>query len=302
MVTSKVNIKYGTFPNEVTVPVVIVKMQDDLKSQYPFHQACPDCAIEGDIGDEVSRYSAVGRMAYCKNPSCKNHKEFPKELDVLRTIDYKTVFPKEQVEACKSDQSKSLQILGRKAKDFPRNRIMGCYYVVPNLKEDGAEDRLSYLVGGLKASDSALVVSSNRTGSEKMGMLAIEGDNIVLFDIALDEQIRPLKEQFKLDASEETAKLGKDWIDAIPEFDFSTMESQTNKNYERLLDGEEFTPEIAVKQIKKSAKDMFLSKGEVETTHTLELEQAETLRTPDPPKEKPKKKTGKNERFGLKRQ
>ena len=56
-------------------------------------------------------------------------------------------------------------MLGTKTKNVPRNRIMGCYYVVPNLKEEGAEDRLSFLVGGLKESDSSLVVSSNRTGS-----------------------------------------------------------------------------------------------------------------------------------------
>ena len=258
MVTTKVNIKYGQFPNEVTVPVVVVKMQDDLKSQFPFHQACPDCATDDG-------YSAVGRMAYCKNPSCGNHKEFPKESDTLRTIDYKTAYPKEQVEACKSDQSKSLQILGTKSKDFPRNRIMGCYYVTPNLKEDGAEDRLSYLVGGLSLSESALVVSSNRTGSEKMGMLAIEDGNLVLFDIALDEQIRPLKEQFKLDESVETAEAGKDWIDSIPEFDFATMESQTNKNYDSLISGEEIAVEVKVEKVKKTAKDMFLSKGKVKT-------------------------------------
>ena len=33
--------------------------------------------------------------------------------------------------------------------------------------------------------------------------------NLVLFDVALDEQIRPLKEQFKLDESVETAEAGK---------------------------------------------------------------------------------------------
>ena len=256
MVTTKVNIKYGQFPNEVTVPVVVVKMQDDLKAAYPFKTACPDCATD-------ESYSALGRLTICKNPNCDNHNGFTGEE--LKTIDYKTAWKKEQVEACKSDQSKSLQILGTKSKDFPRNRIMGCYYVTPNLKEDGAEERLSYLVGGLSLSESALVVSSNRTGSEKMGMLAIEDGNLVLFDIALDEQIRPLKEQFKLDESVETAEAGKDWIDSIPEFDFSTMESQTNKNYAKLINGEEIAVEVKVEKVKKTAKDMFMSKGKVKT-------------------------------------
>ena len=256
MVTSKVNIKYGQFPNEVTVPVVVVKMQDDLKSAYPFKTACPDCATD-------ESYSALGRLTICKNPNCDNHNGFTGEE--LKTIDYKTAWKKEKVEACKSAQTKALQVLGTKSKDFPRHRIMGCYYVVPNLKEDGAEDRMSYLVGGLNSSESALVVSSNRTGSEKMGMLAIEDGNLVLFDIALDEQIRPMKEQFKLDTSEETIQLGKEWIDSIPEFDFATMESQTNKNYAKLINGEEIAVEVKEKTVKKSAKDMFVSKGKVKT-------------------------------------
>ena len=285
MVTTKVNIKYGQFPNEVTVPVVVVKMQDDLKSQFPFHQACPDCATD-------EGYSAVGRMAYCKNSNCGNHKEFPKESDTLRTIDYKTAYPKEQVESCKSDQSKSLQVLGRKPKNFPRHRIMGCYYVVPNLKEDGAEDRMSYLVGGLNSSESALVVSSNRTGSEKMGVLAIEDGNLVLFDVALDEQIRPLKEQFKLDESLETAEAGKAWIETIPEFDFATVKSITNENYEKLIAGEEFIPEIGEKKVKQSAKDMFGLKTTA-NVKTEKVDVAESLRTPDPPKAKAKPKSQK---------
>ena len=265
MVTTKVNIKYGTFPNEVSVPVVIVKMQDDLKSQYPFHQACSEC--KGD------KYSAVGRKAYCKNPSCKYHDEFPKEADTLRTIDYETAYPKEQVASCKTEQSKALQVLGTKTKNFPRNRIMGCYYVVPNLKEEGAEDRLSFLVGGLKESDSSLVVSSNRTGSEKMGMLAIENGQIVLFDIALDEQIRPMKEQFTLDESKETAEVGKAWIDSIPEFDFATMESLTNKNYNALVSGEEIVIEAKAKKVKTSAKDMFQALSNTGTTKTNKAEE-----------------------------
>jgi hypothetical protein len=275
MVTTKVDIKYGKFPNEVTVPVVVVKMQDDLKAQYPFKTACPDCATD-------ESYSALGRLTICKNTDCDNHKGF--KGTELKTLDYKTAWTKQQVEDCKSDQTKALQVLGTKPKDFSRHRIMGCYYVVPNLKEDGAEDRMSYLVGGLKASKSALVVSSNRTGSEKMGMLAIEDGNLVLFDIALDEQLRPLKEQFTLDTSKETEKLGKDWIDSIPEFDFSTMESQTNKNYGALISGEEIAVEVKVEKVKKTAKDMFASKGKVETDKV-----AESLRTPDPPKAKAKK-------------
>ena len=287
MVTTKVNIKYGQFPNEVTVPVVVVKMQDDLKSQFPFHQACPDCATDDG-------YSAVGRMAYCKNSNCGNHKEFPKESDTLRTIDYKTAYPKEQVEACKSDQSKSLQVLGRKSKNFPRNRIMGCYYVTPNMKEEGAEDRLSYLVGGLSLSESALVVSSNRTGSEKMGVLAVEDGNLVLFDVALDEQIRPLKEQFKLDESLETAEAGKAWIENIPEFDFATVKSVTNENYEKLIAGEEFIPEIGEKKVKQSAKEMFGLKTTADVKTDKVEDVAESLRTPDPPKAKAKPKTKKS--------
>jgi len=265
MVTTKVNIKYGTFPNEVSVPVVIVKMQDDLKSQYPFHQACPECKGE--------KYSAVGRKAYCKNPNCTYHADFPKEADTLRTIDYETAYPKEQVDSCKVDQSKALQILGKKTKDFPRNRIMGCYYVAPNLKEDGAEDRLSFLVGGLSLSESALVVSSNRTGSEKMGVLAIENGQLVLFDIALDEQIRPMKEQFTLDESKETAEVGKAWIDSIPEFDFATMESVTNKNYNALISGEEIVVEAKAKQVKTSAKEMFQALSKTGTTKTDKAEE-----------------------------
>ena len=265
MVTTKVNIKYGTFPNEVSVPVVIVKMQDDLKSQYPFHQACSECKGE--------KYSAVGRKAYCKNPSCKYHAEFPKEADTLRTIDYETAYPKEQVDACKVDQSKALQVLGKKSKDFPRNRMMGCYYVAPNLKEDGAEDRLSFLVGGLSLSESALVVSSNRTGSEKMGVLAIENGQLVLFDIALDEQIRPMKEQFTLDESKETAEVGKAWIDSIPEFDFATMESLTNKNYNALISGEEIVVETKAKQVKTCAKEMFQALSKTGTTKTDKAEE-----------------------------
>ena len=55
------------------------------------------------------------------------------------------------------------------------------------------------------------------------------------------------------------------WIDSIPEFDFATMESQTNKNYDSLISGEEIAVEVKVEKVKKTAKDMFLSKGKVET-------------------------------------
>ena len=43
------------------------------------------------------------------------------------------------------------------------------------------------------------------------------------------------------------------------------MESQTNKNYAKLINGEEIAVEVKEKTVKKSAKDMFLSKGKVKT-------------------------------------
>ena len=122
-------------------------------------------------------------------------------------------------------------------------------------------------------SESVLVVSSNRTGSEKMGVLAIENGQLVLFDIALDEQIRPMKEQFTLDESKETAEVGKAWIDSIPEFDFATMESATNKNYNALISGEEIVVETKAKQVKTSAKEMFQALSKTGTTKTDKAEE-----------------------------
>jgi hypothetical protein len=252
LVTTKVNIKYGTFPEEVTVPVIVQKMQDDLKSQYQWKMACPACAGE--------KYSAIGRKNFCKNSDCEFSAEFPKEQDTLRTLDHKTVYEKAQIDACKEAQGKTLQIVGTIPKDFPRDRIMGCSYVVPNVKEDGAEDRTSFIVMGLRKSDNVLVVSSNRTGTEKLGILAVENGNLVLFDVALDEQIRKQSQKFTLDESEETAKVGAEWINNIPKFDFATMESQTNKNYESLVDGNEIVVETKKTEVKKSAKSMFAIK------------------------------------------
>ena len=140
MVTSKVNIKYGTFPEEVIVPVIVQKMQDDLKSQYQWKMACPACAGE--------TYSAIGRKNFCKNSDCEFSAEFPKEQDTLRTLDQKTVYEKAQIDACKEAQGKTLQIVGTIPKYFPRDRIMGCSYVVPNVKDAGAEARTSFRVRG----------------------------------------------------------------------------------------------------------------------------------------------------------
>ena len=282
MPTSKVNIKYGTFPNEVTVPVVIKKMQDDLAQQYQWKMACPACAGE--------TYSAIGRKNFCKNSDCEFNNEFPKEQDTLRTLDHKTAYKKEKIDACKEAQSRTLQVEGTRSMDeFPRYRIMGCNYVVPNLKEDDAEARMSFVVGGLKETGKVLVISSNRTGTEKAGVLAVENGNLVLFDVAFDEQIREQTQKFTLDESSETVETGAAWVNEIPEFDFATMESQTNKNYNALIDGNEVAVETKKVSAKKSAKSMFAIKtaGIVDTKKVEDVIEAPKLKKPK--KEKPKK-------------
>ena len=297
----KASIKYGTFPSEMSIPIVVVKMQDDIAVDYKWKMACPDCVKEGA---EVP-YSEIGKKQYCKNPNCENHSDFPKESDTLRTLDHKEVYEKVKVDLCKKKASKSLVILGTKPSNFPKYRIVGCQYVVPNVKEEDAEENTSFVVGALlgqleKADGKVLIVSNNLTSTEKIGMLAVEDGNLLLYEILLDEQIRPLKEQFKLldwesEEGKDMIKIGSSWLDKIPEFDFASMVSERTINFKALIDGKDIAemPEQKPKK-KRSIKDIALEHTAVETTGTtVNVDQVVDTEV----KVKSKAKSKKNNRF-----
>ena len=272
--STKVTIKYGDFGHEVMVPVIVQAMQEDLKSSYSWHLTCPDCATEGN-------YAKVGLRKFCKNADCENHNEIAKEkYDELRTLDYKTAYDKEKIDACDNEASKVFEVLGSKPKDFPKSRILGCHYLVPNPKEKGSDVAFQVLVQGLlehsKRSDGKmLIVSDARSKIERLGAIGIDNGNIVMFDVAFDEQIKPLNTTFELDVNEKYTKMGADWIDSLPEFDFATVSSKRNENYERLIDGDEITVATKSEKVEKSVEDMFATG--IATTGTTKADKAESV-------------------------
>ena len=71
MVVSKLDIELS---RGRSFKVKIVKMQDDLKSDYSAHQVCSSDGFK------------IARKNICTNPECKFHAEFPSSEDTKRTF------------------------------------------------------------------------------------------------------------------------------------------------------------------------------------------------------------------------
>ena len=149
--------------------------------------------------------------------------------------------------SCK-EFTKDIEILGKQMKPIDKTRIRDCHYVLPNTRKDDNSEKYSMLYFGLKNSDYVLPIATGRTRAERIGVLTVEKDFeipvILLFTMVFTEEIHQdnahtAKFSRHHLSSKIQDKKGRDFINSLVPFDLVEYESQTNKNYELLVDGKE---------------------------------------------------------------
>ena len=239
----------------VVIDVKIAVMQDDHKSGYDCSMACPKCKGE------------VKRPQVCINPNCDQEiddtqKSDHQNLRYFKDDPDKKMFTKKQIDECKEADKHNMKIIGVESKNFDRRRILECHYVYPDKKgsnNGGDQSRYEILYHGLKNSDKALSIHNGRTGTEKLGILTVENDTMVLFTVAHAELIRKPTEVIELDneMEEDYTKCGVKFLENLKEVDTMKIESQSRKNYQALLEGKQVVIEQKKTRKKMSAMEMF---------------------------------------------
>jgi len=217
----------------IQIPVELRPTRIKNLKEYKWRKVCPDCS------------ESIGKKDYCKKLECINHDVLLKEEAKL-TIDGKESYTKEQVENCKIFLSDDIEILGKEMKPIDKTRILDCHYILPDTRENENIGKYSMLYFGLKNSDHVLPITTGRTNKEQFGVLTVEKDVMFLFTMAFTNQIRSFPEpretleKYKGPLSHETqTESGIGFINSLDLFDSAGYESQTDKNYELLINGKE---------------------------------------------------------------
>lgn len=214
------------------IPVKVCGMLE--KEQSIFSNTCPNCngsvgyqnICNGECG-EVIPYADI-RKGYT---TLKNGKET------------KIVFKKEQIDQLKSLEQ-YIRVVGSMPYDQIDIRTIGeGYYVLPRKlepkKKNSPDSSQPYcaIVKALEDSGKVIQIKYTLAGKEKQGILTAQNGLIILKNVVYDEQLRDSDEQPTAELKPTDIKKARNFIEALTQVDFSTVENEYTKAIEELLAG-----------------------------------------------------------------
>lgn len=211
----KTAITYGLH----TIPVRIATM---VKSdETALSNACPKC--QGDIG----------LKNYCKGCSAEvSHAEMLKAYKISKTE--KVVFTKEQIEAIKNTE-KAIVVLGTMPKtSIDQRMIEGGYYIMPDEKLKKA---WGILFKALATGDKAMIVNYSVRSRQRLGILTVDNQTIVLLSMAYAEQLVRVDEETDVQVTEKEIEMGMGFLKSLPPMDINTLSDDYKTKLEELIAG-----------------------------------------------------------------
>ena len=207
--------------------VIPVKIYTLVESDVsPLSNACADC--KGDIGHKN----------YCKGCEAQE----PMTVKAYKVSkDEKIVLTDDQLKQLKEVDGE-IEVLGTIPKaDFESKLISGAYYLLPDIpkKKTGKSFVKAYniLQSGIAESDSHVVVRFSVRTKERLGVIQVQGNVLVLLAIAYNDQVREIENEPTNDLNAEEIKMGKEFVNKIEKTDLTSITNRFKERLEKILEG-----------------------------------------------------------------
>ena len=122
------------------------------------------------------------------------------------------------------------------------------YYILPRKldpkKKNSPDSTQPYcaIAKALEQSGKVIQIKYTLSGKEKQGILTAQNGIIILKNVVYDEQLRLCDEEPKFELKPVDVKKARNFIEALKQVDFTTVENKYTKAIEQLLAGK--VPEI----------------------------------------------------------
>jgi len=205
------------------IPVKIYTLVE--KDSTGLSNACSDC--KGDIGHKN----------YCKDCS----KESPTTVKAYRLgKTEKIVLTDDQNQQLKEIVDGEISVLGTVSRsDLDTKLVSGAYYLKPDLpkKKTGKSFLKAYEIikTGIAESDSYIAVRFSVRTKERIGVLSVQDNVIVLLAIAYNDQVREIEKIDHIDLSDEEIKLGKEFVNKLEKTDLTKIKDRFQETLEKIL-------------------------------------------------------------------
>lgn len=207
--------------------VIPVKIYTLVASDVsPLSNACADC--KGDIGHKN----------YCKGCEAQE----PNTVKAYKiSKDEKVVLTDDQLKKLKEVDGE-IEVLGTVPKsDFDNKLISGAYYLLPDLpkKKTGKSFLKAYGIfqSGVNESDRHVVVRFSVRTKERIGVIQVQGNVLVLLAIAYNDQVRTIENEPQIDLNDEEIQLGKEFVNKLEKTDLTTITNRFTEKLEKIIEG-----------------------------------------------------------------
>jgi DNA end-binding protein Ku len=207
--------------------VIPVKIYTLVASDVsPLSNACADC--KGDIGHKN----------YCKGCEAQE----PMTVKAYKiSKDEKVILTDDQLTKLKEVDGE-IEVLGTVPKsDFDSKLISGAYYLLPDIpkKKTGKSFLKAYgiLHSGIVESDRHVIVRFSVRTKERLGVIQVQGNVLVLLAIAYNDQVRDIENEPQFVLSDEEIKMGKEFVNKLEKTDLTQIANRFTERLEKIIEG-----------------------------------------------------------------
>ncbi len=215
------------------IPIRVCNVVSSGSGSTGLTNACPDCSAD------------VGMQNICKG--CNTtipYGNLKKKYKITEEDEH--VLDDEQLTQLKNIPN-DIKIIGSVEKDqFKSSIIVGSYYLLPSSKlkkkseqilvQENKKHYAKLRQTVLDCPDPIAVKFSIRQ-KEKLGILKVEGDVIVMLSIAFNEYIQDQDEDLKIDLTTKEKQDSKKFVKSIPKTDLTKVKDTYNETLEAILSG-----------------------------------------------------------------
>lgn len=219
----------------IQIDVRVCNVVKSSSKSTGLNNACPDC--QGDLS----------KPNLCR--SCD------KEVD-YQNIQKKFKFTQDDVRILTTEELEQLKGIGSHIKvkgsidkeQFKPSLIVGSYYILPQnkLKKKSEQEQLkqnlidyAILRESILNSENLFTVKFSLRDKEKIGVLTVENDYIVLLNLAYPEYVQEVDEETALKLDETQKKLSKRFTQSIKPIELSSLTDTFKETLQRILEGKE---------------------------------------------------------------
>ena len=229
----------------IQIDVRVCNVVKSSSKSTGLNNACPDC--QGDLS----------KLNMCRN--CDKEIQY-------QDIQKKFKFTKDEQRILTTDELDQLKGIGSQIKvkgtidkdQFKPSLIIGSYYILPQnkLKKKSEQEQLkqnlidyAILKESILNSDKLITVKFSIRDKEKLGVLTVENDYIVLLNLAFAEYVQEVDEETTLKLDEIQKKLSKRFTQSIKAIKLSSLTDTFKETLQRILEGK---PEPEQKKVQAS--------------------------------------------------